>query len=349
MKQHYIFFLLIFIALSLTEGYSANLIDSLKTLKPKGSYFSGIYENLFSRLLGKSESLIQTRVDSTFIQLFYGNDRTQRVYYPVEPDMAYIEDILNHDVRTEGMLDGMMIAVQLDKKNEFDRLWKWSKTYMQHSNGPRKYYFAWHCKTDGSVIGMNSASDGEQWFVMSLFFASARWGDGNGIYNYKAEAQYILDAMLTNETSSGKDDGITPMFNKSERQVVFVPAGKASEFTDPSYHLPHFYELWSRWADKNNQFWCNTASTSRQFLKRTVHPRTGLAPNYAHFDGSPFEPWGGGNNNFLYDAWRVAMNVAVDYEWFAKDEWAAAQSNRLLDFFYSEGIGKYRQFIYVRW
>lgn len=38
--------------------------------------------------------------------------------------MGYIEDILNNDVRTEGMSYGMMIAVQLDKKTEFDRLWK---------------------------------------------------------------------------------------------------------------------------------------------------------------------------------------------------------------------------------
>jgi oligosaccharide reducing-end xylanase len=35
------------------------------------------------------------------------------------------------------------------------------------------------------------------------------------------------------------------------------------------------------------------------------------------------------------------MNVAVDYAWFAKDDWAVTQSNRLLDFFHSQGIGKY--------
>jgi oligosaccharide reducing-end xylanase len=40
-----------------------------------------------------------------------------------------------------------MIAVQLDKKNEFDRLWKWAKTYMQFQSGQRENYFAWHCKT----------------------------------------------------------------------------------------------------------------------------------------------------------------------------------------------------------
>ncbi|MCI0494453.1 glycosyl hydrolase family 8 [candidate division KSB1 bacterium] len=78
-----------------------------------------------------------------------------------------------------------MIAVQLNKKSEFDRLWKWAKTYMQHQIGASKDYFAWHCKDDGTKISQNSASDGEEWFVMALFFASARWGDGEGIFAYQ--------------------------------------------------------------------------------------------------------------------------------------------------------------------
>jgi oligosaccharide reducing-end xylanase len=31
----------------------------------------------------------------------------------------------------------------------------------------------------------------------------------------------------------------------------------------------------------------------------------------------------------------------MDHIWFAKDHWAIIQSNRLLDFFHSQGIGKY--------
>jgi oligosaccharide reducing-end xylanase len=315
--------------------------DSTRS-KQTGSFYTGIYPNLFSDLLAISDSQVNARIDSAFSQLFYGDDHTQRVYYPVEPDMAYIEDIGNQDVRTEGMSYGMMIAVQLNKKSEFDHLWKWAKTFMQHQAGASKDFFAWHCKTNGSKLSENSASDGEEWFVMALFFASARWGDGEGIYNYKAEAQKILDAMLSKAESSDQAGVITNMFNKQEKQVVFVPVGNADDFTDPSYHLPHFYELWARWADKNKDFWRDAADASRQFLRRAVHSQTGLAPDYARFDGSPMAtPWGGGHKDFRFDAWRVAMNVAVDYAWFAKDDWAIEQSNRLLHFFYSQGIEKY--------
>jgi len=37
--------------------------------------------------------------------------------------MTYIEDIGHRDTRSESISYGMMIAVQMDKVEEFDRLW----------------------------------------------------------------------------------------------------------------------------------------------------------------------------------------------------------------------------------
>ena len=100
------------------------------------------YHNFFTELLEKSNVEIKNKKNKPWDQLFYGNDNTERVYYPVNEDMAYIMDIGNDDVRSEGMSYGMMIAVQLDKKEEFDCLWKWAKTYMYQNDGPYKGYFA---------------------------------------------------------------------------------------------------------------------------------------------------------------------------------------------------------------
>ena len=308
---------------------------------PVNSFESGKYRNLFDEYLGKSDAEVQEKIDAAWQQLFYGDDDSRRVYYPIGKDMAYIEDIGNADVRSEGMSYGMMITVQMDKKEEFDRLWKWAKTYMQHTSGPRKNYFAWQCKINGQIIDPNSASDGEEWIVMALFFAAGRWGKGQGIFDYQAEAQAILEAMLDKEAPD-QTDNINNMFNLKEKQIVFVPLNNVDDFTDPSYHLPHFYELWALWADKNNDFWYQAAQTSREFLKKTTNPQTGLAPDYAHFNGEPMvAPWGGGHDVFRYDAWRVAMNIAVDYVWFAKDEWEVSYCNRLLNFFHSQGIEEY--------
>jgi oligosaccharide reducing-end xylanase len=302
---------------------------------PIGAFEAGSYRNLF-RERGKSDAEIQAKLDAAWQQLFFGDHDTQRVYYPVGEDMAYIMDIGNGDVRSEGMSYGMMIAVQLDKQAEFNRLWKWAKTYMYHDDGPRKGYFAWHCTSDGKILDPNPAPDAEEWFAMALFFAAGRWGNGAGIFDYRAEAQAILDAMLhKGDENTGV---VTSMFDPQRKLVVFSPVGAASTYTDPSYHLPAYYELWARWADKDNQFWRDAATASRAFLKAAAHPQTGLMPDYASFDGAPYP---GEHTDFRFDAWRAASNVAVDYAWFAADDWSVSQSNRLLAFFHRQGLDSY--------
>ncbi|MFN2169510.1 MAG: glycosyl hydrolase family 8 [Anaerolineae bacterium] len=304
---------------------------------PAGAFETGRYRNLFVEMLGKSDAEVQAKLHAAWEQLFYGDDATERVYYPVGDDMAYVMDIGNDDVRSEGMSYGMMIAVQMDRQEEFDRIWKWAKTYMYQQDGPYQGYFAWHNKPSGEQIHGNPASDGEEWFVMALLFASGRWGDGTGIYDYRAEAQAILNTML--HKAEQDSDLATNMFDAATKQVVFVPTiGRNSSFTDPSYHLPAYYELWARWADRDNEFWRQAAQASREFFKRAAHPQTGLMPDYAQFDGTPT---GGEHEDFRFDAFRTASNVAVDHAWFAADPWEVEQSNRQLEFFFGQGIDRY--------
>lgn len=104
-----------------------------------GAYKTGKYRNIFKEY-GYPEEEIQKRVEDTFNTIFYGND-DERFYHEAGDDMGYMEDTGNHDVRTEGMSYGMMVCVQLDKKAEFDRLWKWVRTYMYIEDGPAKNYF----------------------------------------------------------------------------------------------------------------------------------------------------------------------------------------------------------------
>lgn len=358
-------------AMFIENRFSSSHVSSDIAPPSTGAYYSGNYRNLFAELLGKSDSQVQTKLDAAWNQLFYGADDTQRVYYPICDGMAYILSVDSNDIRSEGMSYGMMIAVQMDRKAEFDRLWKFAKTKMQHQSGPREGYFVWQLDaenhlTNSCVISptynmsssgfitecvkdQNPAPDGEEWFVMALLFAAGRWGNGTGIYNYQAEAQAILDTMLHKEDNGPVPDEacgqITNMFNKTEKQVVFSPCGNSALFTDPSYHLPAFYELWALWADKDNDFWRDAAATSRQFFKDAISATlgndvTGLMPNYADFSGAPHPKELNGQRYgdiFSYDAWRVAMNVALDYAWFASDPWwQVTQSDRLLDFFYGQ-------------
>ncbi|GLV53526.1 hypothetical protein KDH_03790 [Dictyobacter sp. S3.2.2.5] len=325
-------FLLIAAVLSTTNSFMQAHASSSASAKaaPAGAFYTRQYRNLFAEN-GHSQKDIQSKLDAAWMQLFYGDNNTQRVYYPVGTNMAYIEDIGNQDVRTEGMSYGMMIAVQLNKPQEFNRLWTWAKTYMYQTSGDYKGYFSWHNKTDGTVIDANPASDGDQWFAMDLFLAAGRWGNGTGIYNYQAQAQSILHNMLHH----GNVGVSTNMFDLQQKQVDFVPSGTAATYTDPSYHLPAFYRLWALWASEDNRFWADAATTSIKYFKKTTNAQTGLAPDYSNYDGTPVNQ--GGHGDFRFDAWRVASNVALDYSWFATDPWEVYQSNRLQNFFASQG------------
>ncbi len=60
---------------------------------------------------------------------------------------------------------------------------------------PSVGYFAWSMSTDGSPRSIGAAPDGEEYFTMALYFAAHRWGNGEGIYNYQAQADKILRGM----------------------------------------------------------------------------------------------------------------------------------------------------------
>src|SRR5690554_8221286 len=88
---------------------------------------------------------------------------------------------------------------------------------------------------------MRPASDEELFFVTYLIFASNVWGDDTGI-DYLAEAQFILNSSME-KTGEG---GVTPLIHPEHQLITFVPVGYGAGFTDPSYHIPAFYEVWAQ-------------------------------------------------------------------------------------------------------
>ena len=325
--------------------------------------------------MGYQPAQVDAKLKEVFNDVFRGPNK---VYFEVGDSMGYVSDIKNHDARTEGMSYGMMIAVQFGEKDIFDRLWRWSKKYMQHQSGNREGYFAWSCKTDGTRNAEGAASDGELYFITALIFASNRWGNNTGI-NYKVEAQHILNCIqpkeYTPEPRQGGFPGFGPtttnntqhptpttqkmyLIDPETKLITFTPDGFGNRYTDPSYHIPAFYEVWAKWADDGRaDYWRACAQASRAFLHKATHPVTGLNADMCQFDGSEMQMprWPGmpqpkpgekprrnGSNNFRYDSWRVPMNITLDYEWSGADaEWQRGYGERIQNFFYSQGVDKF--------
>ena len=268
-----------------------------------GAYATGNYRNLFVEN-GHSEAEVQKRVLDAFQQLFHGDPATQAVYYEAGSNsnglMAYITDIKHHDVRSEGLSYGMIICAELDKKAEFNAIWNWSLNYLYHSDpaDPGYGFFSWQARTNGDRMSQGIAPDGESYYTMALYFAAGRWGSGEGIYNYKAEADKLLTRMRHRAVITGVSPSLPgrgggqvtagPLFDETNKMVLFVPEyGRGSFYTDPSYHLPAFYELWARWGPaEDRDFWLGAAQNSRDYFAKVANPVTGLTPHDSNFDGS---------------------------------------------------------------
>ena len=303
------------------------------------------YRNVFSEL-GLSQEVIDRRVKDTFDEIFYGENRFF-FFSPDDETMAYMEDTGNIDARTEGMSYGMMMCVQTDHKKEFDALWKWARTYMYMETGENAGYFAWSVATNGEKNAYGPAPDGEEFFAMALFFASHRWGDGEGIFNYSKEACDLLHTCV----HKGEDGVGRAMWDPDNHLIRFITE---CDFTDPSYHLPHFYDLFAQWAnEEDREFWQQAAEASRAYLQKACHPKTGLSAEYSTFEGQPYsgdQEIFGRHDWYYSDAYRTIANIALDYEWSAKDtehgKWCEETADHLQRFF-EETVGEKDRAVYT--
>src|ERR1035437_3838406 len=337
----------------LTLVLAAHAADYQTSMDGNGAYATGKYRNLFAEA-GHSPQEIRRKIDSTFQQLFHGDPNTQAVYYEagtnVGGSLAFVTDIKHRDVRSEGLSYGMIIAVEMNKKAEFDAIWNWSKTYLYVSETNHLSYgfFAWQARTNGVRMSQFVAPDGEEYYVTALYLAAHRWGNGAGIYNYKEQADELLTRMRHRENITAlvpmpwRNTNVLvtagPLFHAAHKMVVFSPSTERVQHTDPSYHLPAFYELWSRWGPKEDaEFWKQAADVSRDYFVKATHPVTGLNPCYANFDASLVTRSGNYGTNFSYDAFRTAGNWAKDWPWWGKDARQRDLSDKLQAFFESQG------------
>lgn len=274
------------------------------------------YRNLFTELLGKTDAEALAKLDDGYKSLFHGG-QNETVYYEGGGG-AYIEDINDGDVRTEGQSYGMMISVQMDKKAEFDKIWTWTKQHMSMGNG----LFSWKATTSGSASG-GTAPDGEEYFATALIFASHRWGDGADPLNYGAQAKTILNAIATTST----------VWNQSAKIITFGN----NQYTDPSYWLPAFYQVWACFDTAHASQWTGGVATARSLFQKNANPTTGLGSYLANFDGSPNSTQIGqyAGNSFESDSWRTVGNIMMDYHFFAADPWQKTWAVKYATFFKS--------------
>lgn len=289
------------------------------------------YESPFQELLGKTEQEVDAKLNGAFQRLFYGDLASQAIYFTVGDDQAFIQDVLHGDVRSEGIGLGMLIALELDRRDELDKLWTFAAAALRYQSGPNRGYFRSTC-SDGPCADPY----GHQTLTMALLFAHGRWGSHSGRIDYGSEALRLLDVMWNKQQQNGGVvDGVTNLFDASSSLAVDEPTSARASATRPANVMPGYYALWAQATGDSR--WLTAASAGRSFLQAAAHATTGLLPWRASFQGKPQA----GSANFETDVYRAHLNMTLDHVFHGAQPWYAAESDRLLDFFSSQGLATY--------
>jgi oligosaccharide reducing-end xylanase len=299
----------------------------------------GSYPNLFRDLLGKNENEIAIKIGGAFNQLFHGDPANEAIYVTTGTDQAYILDVLHNEIRTEGIGMGMLIAVQLDKRDEFDRLWRYTKS-IQLRDGAGKGYLPSYCNNNSNATSDYVCNDpyGLQLITMDMLLARGRWRSAPAGINYGAEASDLLDVIRYKEANNcGVVDGVTGTFDPKAHLPYDTPTTFSAGISRPSIVMPAFYDLWAQ--ATGDSFWSQAATAGREYWRASAHPATGLIPLQATFDGKPVP----GFDTFAPECDRAFFNMAFDRLWMGTGGWLTDESNRVLQFFYSQGITGYGQ------
>jgi oligosaccharide reducing-end xylanase len=270
-------------------------------------------------------------VDALFEQLFHGDPADEAIYFEIGGDQAFIQDILHGDVRSEGVGLGMLIAVQLDRRDEHDRLWRFAKASLEQQQGASRGYFR-------STCGDGPCADpyGHQELAMALLFAHGRWGSRGGDIDYGSEAWRLMNVMWQKEQENGGVvAGVTNLLDAQTSLVVDQPTPSRSKFTRPSHVKPAYYALWAEATGEAR--WATAASAGRQLLEAAAHPTTGLMPSVCGFDGEPSPD----ANGTTPDGLRTQLNMTLDQLFHRPAAFYEGESDALIAFFAGQGITSY--------
>jgi oligosaccharide reducing-end xylanase len=292
------------------------------------------YPNPFRDWLQKTEVEIDQKLEAAFQQLFHGAADTEAIYVLVGSDQALIQDIFHSDVRTEGVGLGMLIAVELDHRDEFDKLWRYAKSELA-ATGANEGYFDSICDALDGLNTMPCVDPyGMEQFAMALVFAHGRW-KSTGALDYEADALELFDVMLHKEDrNGGVVDGVTNLFDAETELVFHEPKVASSSFTRPSVVIPAYYALWAQ--ATGDSFFGAARDAGGTYNAAVVNGTTGLVPLRADLVGTPLSGW----SSFRPEAYRYEINLVLDHIWSTTAA-TSTEADRLLGFFVGKGIDAY--------
>ena len=134
------------------------------------------------------------------------------------------------------------------------------------------------------------------------------------------------------------------MFNEQSYVITFQPTEGNNSWSDPSYSLPAFVDLFGRWSKTNNDKWKKATAATRDHIYRSANSKSGLFSDYSNFDGTPHYAYSSNSIQYAYDAIRCPMNYGMDYYLFGVDAERQTKIAKLITDFFDNDNYKHSRF-----
>jgi endo-1,4-beta-D-glucanase Y len=195
------------------------------------------------------------------------------------------------DTVSEGIGYGMILAVYFNDETTFNDLYVYEQSHLDSLG-----LMNWDISSSGSVIGSNSASDGDEDIAYALWLAHYQWGDG-GTYNYTQKATTQTDLIQSNDL-----DG----------DLRVKPGDSYDSCQYPSYFMPSEYVVFGNQLGTSST-WKTVASNSYQTIQDACNGASGLIADQTADTGVGGSCSDASSTEDQYNSCRVPFYMALDY------------------------------------
>ncbi|MGZ4232093.1 MAG: glycosyl hydrolase family 8 [Solirubrobacteraceae bacterium] len=219
----------------------------------------------------------------------------------VDPDGRVVRRDQGGDTVSEGQAYGMLLAVSLDDRSQFQTIWNWTERHLLLSDGLLASQWA-----DGRVVSDRPATDADIDAARALVLAGKRFGSDS----LRSRGIEMARAVLRQETVQIGNATV----------LVAGPWARSSPaVVNPSYFSPRAFADLER-ADPDPR-WNGIVASSRTIAAKLAAGGRSLPPDWASVTapvpaganpiGAPNLPTGGGPSPVSsFDAVRVAIRSA---------------------------------------
>jgi endoglucanase len=219
-------------------------------------------------------------------------------------DVGRVIDTGNHNIsHSEGQGYGLLFALAHNARDDFERIWNWTRQTMQQRPDDKLLSWRWVPTEGGHIADINNATDGDILVAWALLRAAAQWR----VPAYAAAAQEILADVKRLSIFAG-DDAQKWLLPGTQG---FVHKGIVT--LNPSYFLFPAFQAFA--AADNDPTWAELSQSSLGLLARARFGRWQLPPDWLTVAvGTPPQlakdiPTKGAPPEFGWNALRVPLNL----------------------------------------